>query len=253
MDFNSSPQPIIFPVASEGIALIDKSSGVSSHYVVNHLRHRFNLKRVGHSGTLDPLATGLLICLLGRNFTKLQDQFLKQPKVYVCDFSLGFTTDTYDRTGRETSRANWTDLKKISQTQVKTLMATMTGSQNQIVPAFSAVKIQGKKLYQKALHETNFDLATLPSRKVTISDLVLEDWRFNDLNQTLTGSIKIACSSGTYVRSLIHDLGQKLEVGGCVMELRRLSIGPWSVKTANQISAPTIALYQKISDLPKFQ
>jgi tRNA pseudouridine55 synthase len=127
----------------------------------------------------------------------------------------------------------------------------LSGSQLQIVPAFSAVKIKGKKLYDRVLHEPDFDLSSLPSKKVEITELTLEDWQINPKAKTLSGSLRIACSSGTYVRSIVHDLGLKLGVGACVMELRRLSIGPWSANQAAKISDENIKLYQDISQLPQ--
>jgi tRNA pseudouridine55 synthase len=230
-----------------GIALIDKPSGISSHRVVNSLRSRYRVKTIGHAGTLDPLASGLLICLVGREFTKQQDRFLKQPKSYDCVFSLGFTTDTYDRTGDITSKSDWAEVQKITQAQFLKVLSTFVGQQTQTVPAFSAVKVQGKKLYERVLHQPDFDLATLPSKSVTITRLELLSWQLDTQKQTISGSLSLDCSSGTYVRSLIHDLGQKLGVGACVMELRRTSIGTISITQAHQLDAPDIPLLQKVT------
>jgi len=250
------PTPNHYPAAiqsGEGICLIDKSSGISSHGVVNALRRHFGVKKVGHAGTLDPLASGLLICLVGRSFTRLQEQFLKLPKTYLCEFQLGISTDTYDSTGALTHQAEWLELQNLTQHQTEMELASFIGSHPQQVPAFCAVKIKGEKLYQKARRGVTQTITDLPSRIVTFLKLKLIEWEVDEINQTLKNVITISCSSGTYIRSLIHDLGQKLGVGACVTELRRTSIGDWGVDSANEISDKKIKLYQAKTQIPTLQ
>lgn len=213
-----------------GLILIDKPTGWSSHDVVGWVRKQVGVKRVGHAGTLDPLATGLLIVLVSRQFTKLQDQFLKQDKIYEVTARFGVMTDTFDSQGQITSQLEWEKLSKLTKEQVQVAMKNLTGEINQTVPIYSAVKIAGQKLYDKArLGET---VAELPVRKVKIHQFVLQDFRSQVDAQKVEADFLVEVSSGTYIRSLIHDLGQILGVGAHVVVLRRLSIGKLNVKNA---------------------
>jgi tRNA pseudouridine55 synthase len=215
-----------------GILLVDKPSGWTSHDVVARVRRVTNIKRVGHSGTLDPLATGLLIVLVGREYTKLQDIFLKQDKEYVCTFELGKTTDSFDSDGLVTSTAPWEKVAPISKEQVQSLVATFIGSQSQTVPAFSAVKVGGQKMYELARKQ---QVVELPKRQVTIHQLEVVSFNTNEASQQVTVTIRVSASSGTYIRSLAHDIGQKLGVGATVTALRRTKIGKISVDNAQVV------------------
>lgn len=222
---------------TEGIFLIDKPSGISSHGVVNRMRKITNIKRVGHSGTLDPLASGLLIVLVGRNYTKLQSTFLKLDKTYTCTAKLGLTTNTYDITGQKTNQASWEKLKYLDSTLMEKTLTKFRGKITQTVPAFSAVKIAGQKLYDKALGET-LNQQDLPTRNVELYSLVLTQLKKDILTKEVYFSIETTVSSGTYIRSLIHDIGQDLGVGACVTELRRTKINNYDVTQAQQIFDP---------------
>lgn len=218
----------------QGIILIDKDQDWTSHDVVAKLRGLVGVKKIGHAGTLDPLATGLLIILVGREFTKLQDQFMKQDKEYEVEAEFGKTTDSYDAMGEVVTEASWAEVSKISEEDINKAIAKLTGKIEQTVPAYSAVKVKGKKLYQKA-RKGNIDLSTLPTRMVNIYSFELKEFNKDLKNKRLTVKFFTKVSSGTYIRSLIHDLGQLLQVGAYVTQLRRVSIGTVKIDRAEKI------------------
>jgi len=222
---------------TEGIFLIDKPSGISSHGMVNKMRGITGIKRVGHTGTLDPLASGLLIILVGRNFTKLQGSFLKRDKTYTCTAQLGLETDTYDITGQEINRSTWEKLKTIDSTLMEKILKKFRGEITQTVPPFSAVKISGQKLYDKAIEKT-IEEKDLPKRKVKISKLILTQLRKDVSTKNVYFSLETTVSSGTYIRSLVHDIGKELGVGATITQLRRTKIENYSVEDAHQIFDP---------------
>ncbi len=211
--------------------MVDKPSGITSHDVVSWARRCSGIKRIGHTGTLDPLASGLLILLIGRSFTRLQDTFLKQDKEYIVKADLGLITDSYDITGRVVSEARRQDIHEISKHKLHQILPAFTGSISQAVPSFSAVKVDGKKLYELARAQ-KIQAASLPVRKVDIYALELLDFNANQDART-NFTLKINCSSGTYVRSLVHDLGKVLSVGAVVTELRRTKIGKLDITDAS--------------------
>jgi len=208
-----------------GIALIDKPTGVTSHDVVAYVRKQTGVRKVGHAGTLDPLATGLLIVLIGRQYTKQQSIFLHAEKSYQVTAQIGMTTDTYDTDGETIATAPTAKVNAISRQDVKIALQKYQGTFQQTVPAYSAVKRNGKKLYELA-RDGSIDTDQLPSREVTITDLVITDW------QPPYVSLSLSCSSGTYVRSLVYDVGKDLGVGATVTALRRTKISDFSVEDA---------------------
>lgn len=209
-----------------GILLIDKPTGWTSHDVVNKIRRLLKVKKVGHAGTLDPLATGLLVVLVGREFTKRQAEFLKQDKEYECLALLGVETDTYDVDGQVVKSAETDLVAEITQEQVEEVLEKYRGKILQTVPSFSAVRVKGEKLYEKARRG---DKVELPQREVEIKELELIAFKDGQCK------LKIACSSGTYVRSLVHDIGQDLGIGATVKKLMRTKIGAFSVDQAQTI------------------
>lgn len=217
-----------------GILLIDKPKTWTSHDVVAKVRRLTGIKTVGHAGTLDPLATGLLIVLVGKQYTKRQTEFLKMDKEYVCQARLGLETDSYDTDGQITHQAEWSAISRIDHHDLEVVLANFKGEITQTVPAFSAVRVQGHKLYQLA-RQAKADLTTLPQRQVKILNLELLAFTKDELKQQVFFSLKVKCSSGTYIRSLVHDLGLQLGVGACVTELRRTQIGPYSVDEATPL------------------
>ncbi len=223
----------------EGIYLIDKESGWTSHDVVAKMRTITGIKKIGHAGTLDPLATGLLIVLVGREFTKRQDEFMKQDKSYVCKAKLGVTTDTYDIDGSIVDESNWLNVKSASRrTNVKEVIKKYVGEIEQTVPAFSAVSVGGERLYKKA-RKGVMEGVELPSRRVLIHGLRITDYEVDDVAKEAYVTFEVSCGSGTYIRSLVHDIGQDLGIGATVAELRRTRIGDFKVDDA--VTIGTIA------------
>lgn len=215
-----------------GILLIDKPTGMTSHDVVGHIRRNVGIKCVGHAGTLDPLATGLLIILVGRQYTKLQDTFLKQDKEYECTMELGKTTDTYDSEGTVLASQPWEVVSQITDEQIAAAVAHFVGDQSQTVPVYSAVKVRGRRLYKFARQQQK---VVLPVRQVTIHRIDLVSVNRDADSQQLSLTLRLSVSSGTYIRSLAHDLGQFLGVGATVTALRRTAIGHLRVENARQI------------------
>jgi tRNA pseudouridine55 synthase len=222
----------------QGIVIVDKPTGVTSHTVVNWARRCSGIKKIGHTGTLDPLATGILILLIGRKYTKLQSQYLKQDKTYECVAKLGLTTDTYDIDGEKLLQSSWDEVSKITKEDILKLLPDFTGNIEQRVPIYSAVKQNGKKLYElarQAKHDPDVNikvtqlLKDLPSRNISIFSLTLDDFIVDQLNKEILIKFTVSCSSGTYIRSLAHDIGQILGVGATVVELRRTKIGEISI------------------------
>jgi tRNA pseudouridine55 synthase len=208
-----------FPRPS-GMLLIDKPEDWTSHDVVSYLRGVTRVRQIGHTGTLDPFATGLLILLIG-DATKKAAEFHKFPKTYEATIKLGLTTNTYDRTGATTSEA--AGLQLIHRPEVEEKLMDFVGEIQQMPPAFSAKKIHGRKAYDlaRAGQEVKLEPAT-----VTVEEIAIRNYEFPLLHAGIT------CSSGTYIRSIAHDLGQALGCGAVLAELRRIAIGPYRVQDA---------------------
>lgn len=204
-------------------ALIDKASGWTSFDVVNKLRRMTGIKKVGHAGTLDPLATGLLIIAFGRATKQISD-YTAQRKVYSAEFKFGAKTVTDDAEGEETDLTNTDHIKNED-----ILMAAndFTGKILQVPPNYSAKKINGKRLYELARKnkEINVQPAEVEIVKFEISDITLP-----------VVKCIIECSKGTYIRSLARDMGDRLGVGAYLLNLRRTEIGDYSVNNALTIN-----------------
>lgn len=209
-----------------GILLVDKPKDWTSFDVVAKLRSITKVKKIGHAGTLDPLATGLLIVLIGKKFTRQQDEFMKQDKTYLVQAVLGQTSPSYDLETTTTQTKELEKLQQLTLDKIKQVMTKFTGQIKQQVPLYSAVKVSGKKLYQ--LTDQAEALELRPVREVTIHEFELLGFD----QKTMTAEFSVTCSSGTYIRSLIHDLGGELGVGAVVAELRRTKIGKISVEKA---------------------
>ena len=192
-----------------GVLIVDKPQDFTSFDVVAVVRKLFKTKKVGHTGTLDPMATGVLPVLIG-NATKAQQFMPDHTKEYIAQIRLGLVTDTLDKTGRIISdiRSN------VNEAQFREILTKFTGDIMQTPPMYSAVKIDGKRLYELAREGKSVDV---PPRPVTIYKLELIS--FNEALQT--AQIKVACSSGTYIRSLCADIGSMLGCGAALTELRR--------------------------------
>ncbi|HXB59409.1 MAG TPA: tRNA pseudouridine(55) synthase TruB [Candidatus Acidoferrales bacterium] len=210
--------------ALDGAILIDKPAGPTSHDVVDAIRRKFGIKKVGHCGTLDPNATGLLIIVLGRG-TKLSEKLMGDDKVYEGTMKFGVATDSYDADGevRETK-----PVPSLSLDHLNTLAAEFIGDQMQIPPMVSAIKKNGVPLYKLA--RKGVEVEREP-RLVHIYN-----FRFASYAEPL-GEFKLACTKGTYVRSVAHELGQKIGCGAHLATLRRSVSGKFDVADATTLDA----------------
>jgi len=204
----------------DGLFLIDKETDCTSHDVVQQVRRILGQRKIGHCGTLDPGATGLLVLTLGRA-TRLTRFLIRAPKIYEGEIRFGATTDTYDRHGEITAEASIADLE----TEIVTKpMEELVGTLDQAAPPFSAKKFKGEKFYEMARRGEE-----VPESKKEIT--VYEFAATGPLREGVL-PFRLECSSGTYVRSLAHDLGQSLGCGAHLAELRRTKVGPFHVDQA---------------------
>ena len=204
----------------EGILLFDKPSGYTSHDMVDKIRRQFQIKKVGHAGTLDPIATGLLILLIGKA-TKISQYLISLSKEYEGTFKLGITTDSHDADGQvveEKPVPEELDTPKISEA-----MKQFVGDQHQIPPMFSAKKHKGKPLYKTARKGGEVERE---ARFIHISHFDINGLERPDVH------FRVSCSKGTYVRTLIHDLGQSLGCGANMTALRRTAVDRFRIEKA---------------------
>lgn len=203
--------------------LIDKPSGWSSFDVVKKIRNILRIKKVGHAGTLDPMATGLLVVLIG-DATKDFNVFQTYEKVYSAEITFGATTDTYDKEGTQVSV--YTDEIVLEKEQLESVLQKYTGTFLQKPPAHSALKINGKPAYTRARQGEMFEIQP---REVTVYAAKLVSIE----GSTIT--VEYTVSSGTYIRSLAHDLGEVLGYGAYLSSLRRTRIGSYRIENAQTI------------------
>lgn len=202
-----------------GVFLVDKPRGETSFSMVRQVRRLLSMKKVGHAGTLDPFATGLLILCAGRPATRLVERFMAGRKEYVATLQLGVETATMDPEGDIVRTAQVPDLKEVD---IQGCLRSFTGRQMQVPPAFSAVKYKGKPLYHYA--RKGIEIRKDP-REIEIYSLGY-GW-YDPLAHQL--KIKVTCSRGTYIRALASEIGKKLGCGAHLIELRRLASGSFSV------------------------
>lgn len=236
-------------VQVNGALLIHKEPGYTSHDVVATIRHLPTLKgiKVGHSGTLDPFATGLLIALLG-NSTRLQDELHLLPKTYRTTITLGATSDTDDGTGVIAP----SDSTKIpSKEEIFTCLEDIKNQTFQIPPAYAAIKIDGKKMYEYAREGETVEKKARP---ITIHEIQLENYEYPTLE------ISVTCSTGTYIRSIARDLGDRLGTGAYCSTLERTAIGQFTIQNAQtlqelpkDIQTAVIPPEQLVSHIPSMQ
>lgn len=212
------------PGAPQGILVVDKPSGPTSHDVVARLRRIFGTRQVGHCGTLDPLATGVLVTCLGR-YTRLSPWLTGQDKEYHADLQLGSVSTTGDAQGELTPVAG---AKPCAAEDVSRVLATFLGHIEQVPPAHSAVRIDGERAYRRARRHEE---VVLPARRVCIRELQLECFAYPRL------VLRVVCSKGTYVRSLATDIGARLGCGAYVAQLRRLRAGALDLQDAHTLEA----------------
>lgn len=208
-------------MSAEGILNIDKPAGITSHDVVQQVRRLTRIRRVGHTGTLDPLATGVLVVCLGRA-TRLAEYVVGLPKVYETTVRLGQTTNTYDAEGSIVEEQP----VEVSEADIRRALSRFQGEIAQRAPLYSAIKREGQPLYKLARQGVAVEA---PERTVTIYNLSLVDWTPPQLQ------LRVSCSTGTYIRSLAHDVGQVLGCGGHVQTLRRLAVGHFDAATAAEL------------------
>ncbi len=210
----------------KGILLIDKEKGISSYDVIRKVKRILPGKqKIGHAGTLDPFATGLLVLLLDREYTKKFDDFLNMRKKYETKVEFGYETDTLDSEGKVVSEVKEYNL---SEDDIKSSLKKLQGKMEQVSPRYSAKKIDGTPAYKLARQGKDF---TPPTKEVEVYDFSL-DGLVEDLGEIISGNFKIECSSGCYIRALVRDLGRDLECLANCVELRRAQIGKYSVDNA---------------------
>lgn len=213
-----APEPI------SGLLNLDKPRGLTSHDVVARVRRLTGERRVGHTGTLDPLATGVLVLCLGRA-TRLAEYVMEGVKVYHATVRLGVETTTWDAEGEIVAED---DASHLSLADVEAVLSQFRGWITQTPPMYSALKHKGRPLYLLARQGVSVERAP---RQVEISALVVRAWIPPDL------SLEVICSKGTYLRALAHDLGQALGVGAYLAELRRTAMGPFRSEEAVSLEA----------------
>lgn len=217
----------------EGFVLINKPKGITSFGVIARLRRITGVKKIGHCGTLDPLASGLLICAIGRSATKRIDSFQKQDKTYLADIELGKKSDTYDLEGviKEIEVRERPKKKEITKT-----LKTFIGEIDQVPPIYSAKKIEGRRAYELARCG---EKVKLRKNKVKIYKIKIISYKFPILK------IRIECGSGTYIRSLANDVGKNLKTGAVLTGLIRESIGKYSLKKSLEIEKINLEKLEK--------
>lgn len=205
------------------VLLIDKPLNWTSFDVVKKLKFALKVKKIGHAGTLDPLATGLLILCTGK-MTKSIEKYQAQEKEYTGEFTLGYTTPSYDL---ETEPELQSKTEHLAIEDLKKATSNFIGEINQTPPIFSAIKKDGKRAYSLAREGKE---VKLNSRVVTISEFEITSFEENK------AKFRVRCSKGTYIRSLAHDFGEKLGVGAYLSALRRTKIGDFTVEDAENLN-----------------
>ena len=224
-----------------GFLLVNKPIGPTSHDVVDMVRRATGIRTVGHAGTLDPFASGLLIVGVGREATRQLDQFKNLPKTYIATIRLGARSDTDDRTGQiEESRIKNLEL---SSEKIEKLIQSFIGEVEQTPPMYSAKKIKGQKLYEIARQGRTVERKPA---NVTIHSIELLDISDTEkLKNCPTIKLKINCSSGTYIRALARDIGEELQCGAYCEELTRTAIGPYTLSEATTLEQLTPLTWQQ--------
>lgn len=216
------------PLSTSGLVIVDKPAGMTSHDVVGRLRRIFGTRRVGHAGTLDPMATGVLVVGIERG-TRFLAHMVAETKTYRATIRLGMSTSTDDAEGETLTTA---DASSLIDTAIRDAIAHLTGPIMQRPSSVSAIKVDGKRAHERVRAGEHVEL---PERPVTVH-------RFDLLDQRIEGTfynldVEVHCSSGTYIRSLARDLGAALGVGGHLIALRRTAVGPFTLSQAQTLEA----------------
>lgn len=202
-----------------GFLNIDKPSGLTSHDVVARLRRGLKIKKMGHAGTLDPMATGVLVICVGAA-TRLSEYVMHTAKTYEARIRLGITTDTYDADGVTIAEQ---DASHVTEADVTGALARFTGEIEQMPPMYSAIKVGGKKLYELAREGQTIERQP---RRVNIESLEVVDWSLPEF------TLRVTCGAGTYIRSLAYDVGEALGVGAHLKRLTRTASGSFTLENA---------------------
>jgi tRNA pseudouridine55 synthase len=206
----------------DGVLVVDKPSGVTSHDVVETVRRKLKTKKVGHSGTLDPVATGVLVLLVGKA-TKLFSKFVHFDKEYDATLRLGVVTSTGDSEGVVLSEKQ---IDHITEENIRDAFVAFVGEREQVPPMVSAIKYQGKRLYVLARQGIEVDRK---ARRIRIYDLKITRMDLPEID------FYVKCTKGTYIRRLGEEIGEKLGVGGFISRIRRVSLGPFHIHDAVKV------------------
>jgi tRNA pseudouridine55 synthase len=226
----------------DGFLLIDKAGGMTSHDVVAIARKKLDTKKVGHAGTLDPMATGVLVLGVGIA-TRLLTYITDGKKTYEATISLGKSTHTDDKEGDLTFTADQEAVLKISDDQIKTELAKFIGTIKQRPSSVSAIKIDGKSAHARVRAGESVEIA---ERDVTIYKLVTKEIRH--ISNAIEVDISVTCSAGTYIRAIARDLGNDLKVGGHLIALRRSLVSPFSIEQCKQVKDADLILVGEVID-----
>lgn len=203
-----------------GVIIINKPKGYTSHDIVNIIRKKLNIKKVGHTGTLDPNATGVLPILIG-TATKVSKYLVEHDKEYITTIKLGKKTDTGDSDGKTIEEDN--SIKNISKEQIESVIKGFIGKQKQIPPIYSSIKINGKKLYEYAREGKQIDIKP---REIEIYNIKLKEYNNCEI------TIDVACSKGTYIRTLCEDIAERLGTVGYMKELQRTKVDRFKIENS---------------------
>ena len=217
----------------DGWLIINKDIGMTSRQVVNIIKKTLNVKKIGHAGTLDPLATGVLALAVGKA-TKTVKYIMEGMKKYIFTIKWGVSTDTEDAEGKVISKSD----KFPNQYEIYTALKGMTGEINQVPPKYSAIKVKGKRAYDLARNGEKFNLK---SRKVFLKKISILK---KNLKNNNISTFEIECGKGFYVRSLVRDICKKLNVDGHVIKLKRIESEPFNIKSSITIKE-FLDLYKK--------
>jgi len=211
----------------EGIFAVNKPVGITSHDVIYKLRRQTGIKRIGHAGTLDPLASGVLVVAVGREYTKQLNSIVKSEKEYMAEIFLGQTSTTDDMEGvlrqAQDKKETLNDKIKPSKQEIEKVIKQFIGKIKQVPPQYSAIKIKGKPAYKSARQGGTL---VLEARDVEIKDIEILDYKYPVVK------LKITCGKGVYIRSLARDLGEKLKTGGYLKSLIRTRVGEFKIENA---------------------
>lgn len=226
----------------DGIIIVDKPKGYTSHDVVNVVKKTLNTSKVGHTGTLDPNATGVLPVLVGKA-TKISKYLIEHDKTYIAELALGEKSSTGDIEGEIIERK---EVPNVTEEQIKEVLQKFLGKQMQTPPIYSSIKINGKKAYEYARSGQTIEI---PAREIEIMEISLSNFEDNII------TFKVSCSKGTYIRVLCEDIATKLGTVGLMQNLRRIRVDKFDIKDAcaleNLDKAKIISIEESFKDIPK--